>query len=186
MLEVGCGSGRFTLALSEKLTRLTGIDYSDFLIKELKSLNIEGLEVVNEDIDEFEPKEKFDRVVGFFILHHLSDLKKSLESVAGLTKKGGVVGFVEPNPLNLLYYIQPFVSKNMSWGEEKGFLDMQEDKLKNAFEQAGFVEFGIKRFGFFPPFVINNSIGQRIDSKLEKIKSWEKLLPYQLIHAKVR
>ena len=182
ILEVGAGAGRFSLPLKSLGVEVEALDFSEVLLDELKKKDPQ-IKVIRSDIDELDDKDKYDTVVGFYVLHHLENLEKSLASMFRVLKNGGEICFVEPNPNNLLYYIQPFVSKNMSWNEEKGFLKMRSDYLKTEFEKAGFTDFKITKFGFFPPFVVNTSLGLRLDNLLEKFPPFKPFLPFLLIRA---
>ena len=73
-----------------------------------------------------ELKGRFDAVVGFFTLHHLHDLGGCLRAMRDLARPGGRIVFLEPNPLNPLYYIQMLVVPGMSWSGDKGILNMRE------------------------------------------------------------
>ncbi len=188
ILEVGCGSGRFTFPLLHQNSNLkiTGLDFSEKLLKELNTLKLRNVKTLLGDVDEINKltKEKFNKIIGFYILHHLPDLENSLKSLRKVTKGGTQVAFVEPNPLNLLYYPQPFISKNMSWHEEKGFMKLKKKFLEEQFKKAGYKDLKIHKFGFFPPFIMNRKWGIILDNTLEKspIKTF---LPFQLITATI-
>lgn len=185
VLEVGSGEGRFTLPMLDYGLVITAVDLSPKLINSLSKTKHENLKVLLADIDQIESKvgEKFDCGVGFFVLHHLPNLDISLRSLRGILKKGAKIGFVEPNPWNPFYYLQPFVVKNMSWNEEKGFLKMTNSNLKRAFSNNGYKNFKIEKFGFFPPFVVNSNPGIKLDNFLEAVVLFKPFLPFQLITA---
>lgn len=187
IIDIGCGSGRFTLPLLNRGLHVTGVDFSKELLDELRALKKNNLKIIQADIDHLEDlvKDKFNFATGFFILHHLNNLETSLKSLRKILKKGAKIAFVEPNPANPLYYIQPFISKNMSWNEEKGFRNMTAVKLKKAFENSGYSNFEIEKFGFFPPFLVNNKIGFRVDSFLERQSFLKPVLPFLLITAEI-
>jgi len=188
ILEVGCGSGRFTLPLLHHNSNLkiTGVDFSEKLLKELNTLKLRNVKTLLGDIDEINKltKERFNKIIGFYILHHLPNLEKSLRSLKKVAKGGTQVAFVEPNPLNLLYYPQPFISKNMSWHEEKGFIKLKKKFLEDQFKKAGYKDLKINKFGFFPPFILNRKWGLLLDNSLEKLPV-KTFLPFQLITARI-
>lgn len=188
ILEVGCGAGRFTLPLLHinSQFKITGLDFSEKLIKELNSLKLKNVKTLLGDIDEVNKltNEKFNKIIGFYILHHLPDLEKSLQSLKKVAGKNASVAFVEPNPLNLLYYPQPFISKNMSWNEEKGFLKLKKSFLEKSFGKAGYKDLKIQKFGFFPPFIVNRKFGILLDNTFEK-SPLKTFLPFQLITARI-
>lgn len=188
ILEIGCGSGRFTLPLTKHNLSITALDYAPALTQQLEDLHLRAVSVITGDIDDLPTltHEKFDHVIGFFILHHLADVEKSITHLKSALKLHATIGFIEPNPLNPLYYIQPFVSKNMSWGEEKGFRDMTHKKLTKALGSAGFKDIKITKFGLFPPFVVNTSVGLKSEEFLEKLPFIKKVCAFQLITATIK
>ena len=189
VLEIGCGSGRFTLPLNylNRDLKITGLDFSKKLITELKQLKLSNVKTLQGDVDEVEKltREKYNKIIGFFILHHLPNLEESLRILRKTTLKNAVVGFIEPNPLNPLFYPQPFLYKNMSWKEEKGFVKLNQKFLRKTFLEAGYKDVRIENFGFLPPFIVSRGPGLNIDNLLEKIPL-KTFLPFQLITAKVK
>jgi hypothetical protein len=103
----------------------------------------------------------------------------------GLVKDGGRIVFLEPNPLNPLYYVQMLVVPGMSWNGDKGILEMRPATLSRAAETAGLHRPAVARFGFFPPFVVNRSFGPRLEGLLERFPLWRSFLPFQLFRAEV-
>lgn len=187
LLEIGCGSGRFTLPLLNRGLSITGIDFAQELTNQLKGYQDPNVEVIQGDIDQISTltKRRFNKIIGFFILHHLDHLTQSLSHLKKVAAPNTQVAFVEPNPLYPLYYIQPFISKNMSWSEEKGFRNMTFTKLQRDFTRAGYRNFQIENFGFFPPFVVNKKLGLALDNFLERQKLLTAVLPFHLITARI-
>jgi len=187
ILEIGCGKGRFSFPLLNRGYSLTCIDISENLLKDFKN-NLKTnmrVSIINGDINKA-PKRfenKFDFIIGFYILHHLGDLKKSFESMKIMLKNGGKILFSENNPYNPMYYIQMLIVNDISWKEEKGILNMRKKTIFPLLESLGFKKISIERYGFFPPFIINKSFGNGLDKRLEKIKMFNFFLPYQIIYA---
>lgn len=183
VLEVGAGAGRFTTPLVKRSLKITALDMSEEILKQLRE-RLEGrVTILKGEIEEIDSltKDKFDAAVGFFILHHLDDLTKSLRALKKVLKKEARVGFVEPNPLNPMFYIQPFVYKNMSWEQEKGFRKMTHQNLEKAFREAGFNNFTIEKFGLFPPFLLKVDLALGVENWIEKVFFLKPFLPLQLI-----
>jgi SAM-dependent methyltransferase len=127
----------------------------------------------------------FDAVVGFFTLHHLHDLGRSFGAMRALAKPGGRIVFLEPNPLNALYYIQMVVVPGMSWRGDKGILNMRPQTTFRAMRDAGLENVSLRRFGFFPPFIANRRWGGRAEGTLERLTIFEPFLPFQLFRGDV-
>ncbi len=184
LLDVGCGMGRYTFPLLERGFTVEGLDLSQTLLDRLEAFSAGRYEIPLHcaDIIEFPnvADAEFDAVVGFFTLHHLHDLRASFAAMARLVKPGGRIAFLEPNPLNVLYYIQMVVAPGMSWQGDKGILDMRPHTVFAAMADAGLTNLTFTRFGLFPPFAANRAWGARVERALERVPLWRLLLAFQL------
>jgi SAM-dependent methyltransferase len=182
VLEIGCGMGRYTIPLADAGIRIEGLDLSPFLLSRLseyagdRTIPLHNADVWHPPAD---LHGKFDKVIGFFTLHHLHDLERCFESMAGLVKPGGRVVFLEPNAYNVLYYLQVMLSPGITWKGDRGIVDMRRGRVFPAMSHAGLQDLSIRRFGFFPPFIANRPWGQRIERVIERI-AWKTVLPFQL------
>ena len=127
-----------------------------------------------------ELRERYDVVIGFFTLHHLHDLESSFEATSGLVRSGGTIAFLEPNALNILYYVQIVVTPRMTWEGNRGVGRMRKGVVFDTMRRAGLQDLRLHRFGFFPPFVSNRRWGGALQAVLERVRLWEALLPSQL------
>ncbi len=112
VLEIGCGTGHFSLQFARQGATVTAVDISPECIKLLNSYaDAEGLTnltafVGNAEVLDF-PDESFDVVFGCAILHHL-DLAGVIPELCRVLKKDGKAVFLEPlghNPLINLYRV---------------------------------------------------------------------------------
>lgn len=185
ILEVGCGMGKFTLPLLKSGFKITGLDISPFLLQKLLEYNDNRFQVplICSDILEIphEYNEQFDKVIGFFTLHHFHHLETYFQAMARVLKPGGEIVFIEPNAYNILYYFQIFFTPGMNWKGDKGVAKMRKSLFQKAATYADLNLGKIETYGFFPPFVVNKPVGQRIDSFLEKQTILKPILPFQLI-----
>jgi len=176
LLELGCGMGRFSLLLAERGYRVTAVDLSPEL---LRVLDAEArarpeaagrLETVCCDAAQVDHHVggRFDGVVGFFFLHHLHDLAPTFAAIARLLAAGGRVAFCEPNAFNPLFYLQILLTPGMTWAGDRGVAGMRPDRLRNALRATGFDVGPIRRYGLFPPGVVNRNPGRRLESWLER------------------
>jgi SAM-dependent methyltransferase len=184
ILDVGCGMGRYTFPLAERGLRVEGLDLSRTLLDRFQAFNGGRYDIPLHCADVIELPDKlageFDAVVGFFTLHHLHDLPTSYAAMERLVKPGGRVVFLEPNPLNVLYYVQLVVAPGMTWQGDKGILRMRPRTVFSAMEGAGLTRLAMTRFGLFPPFAANRSWGARLERRLERVRLWRFMLAFQL------
>jgi SAM-dependent methyltransferase len=189
VLDVGCGMGRYTFALADRGLVVEGIDLSEALLERFQGFDAERYRIPVHRGDILDPPDgltgRFRAVVGFFTLHHLHDLAGCLRSMRSLAEPGGRIVFLEPNPLNPLYYVQMLAAPGMSWSGDRGILDMRPRHVFAAMESAGLDNRSLRRFGFFPPFVTNRSWGLALETAFERVLVWRPLLPFQLFRGDV-
>ncbi len=174
ILEIGAGTGRWTIPLLEKGFEVTATDISGNSLRILKTkaikLHLEkNLTVVKNDFEKPIYKEYFDAVFCFGVIHHLDPKKRNIivRNVVKALKKDGNIFLLEPNPLNPLYYLSYFCRWlfNMRdvnrWSIEKGFLRSSIWELKEIFQDLGIGAFENRWYGYLPsrfaihlPFVL--------------------------------
>jgi SAM-dependent methyltransferase len=181
--------GRYTFPLADRGIEVAGVDLSESLLDRFRAFDAGqyGIPLYVADILRMpaELNGTFDAVVGFFTLHHLHDLTRCFEAMRSLAKPGGRVVFLEPNPLNVLYYIQMLVVPGMSWSGDKGILNMRPKTVFSAMAAAGLVNVALQRFGFLPPFMANRRWGGRLEGVLERRGALERFLAFQLFRGDV-
>lgn len=116
VLEIGCGSGEFTVRFAETGADITGVDISPELLelareKTSKYRNVKLLEKRFEESDVGGP---FDAIIGSSVLHHL-EIIPALFRIFDLLKPGGIMSFAEPNMLNPQILIQKNVPLIKTW-----------------------------------------------------------------------
>jgi len=186
VLEVGCGMGRYTFALRRAGLQVEGLDLSPVLIERLRAFaGSPSLPLHCADLAEppTSLEGRFEAVVGFFVLHHVGALERCLAGAARTLAPGGRVVFLEPNPLNPLYYIQIALTPGMSWAGDGGIVRMTERRVGAAAAAAGLSGLAVRRFGFFPPGLANRSGVQGLERRLERVRLLQHVLPFQLFRA---
>jgi 2-polyprenyl-3-methyl-5-hydroxy-6-metoxy-1,4-benzoquinol methylase len=185
VIEVGCGMGRHTMLLARRGFQLEGLDLSEVLLQRLRAAGGAGLPLHQGDV--LDPpsglRGRFDLVLGFFMLHHVDDLEGCFAGVASLLRSGGRAVFLEPNPLNPLYYVQIAITPGMTWAGDKGLVRMRPGPLSRAMRAAGLAAREPVRFGFLPPFLANRSWAPRVEHALESVALWQACLPFQVFRA---
>ena len=184
VLEVGCGMGRYTLLLAELGMKVEGLDLSPFLLEKLSEFNggRYNIPLYCADIINHPPEleGKFDAVTGFFTLHHLHDMTLCFKAMVRLLRSGGQIVFLEPNPYNLLYYLQMMITPRMTWRGDGGIVQMRPRIVLSAMRHSGLERLAMTRFGFFPPFLTNHPLGAKVEALMERVFIWQTFLPFQI------
>lgn len=187
ILDVGCGMGRYTIPLAELGYAVEGLDLSPVLLESLRAHEGGSDRIALHAADIAAPppelSRRFDAVVGFFTLHHVHDLAACFAGIAEVLRPGGRIGFLEPNPLNPLYYVQLAVSPGMTWEGDGGIVRMRPAPVHAAMRAAGLHPGRVQRFGFLPPFAANTRFGAAAEPVLERVPLWRAALPFQLFLA---
>ncbi len=190
-LEIGCGAGRFTIPILERVDRLDVVDLSirqlGLLEDELERNQIDRsrctLHQANiERLDEELPQKQFDFVIGVFVLHHLEDPSDTIRRLLKLVKPGGRMIFLEPNRWNPLYTMQILLLPDFSFREEWRLYQLGLHRLRRIITSAGCVEVEAERNGFFPPQILNRfDFALPLEKRLESIALINPILPFLMI-----
>ena len=95
VLELGCGWGSLSLWMAEHYpnSAITSVSNSrsqrTAIVAEAKARGLANLTVVTADMNDFQTKAKFDRIVSVEMFEHMSNWRGLLERVAGWLKPGG-------------------------------------------------------------------------------------------------
>lgn len=96
ILELGCGTGNYTLLLREKFkeARIRALDISEEMVGVARNkLKNENIEFMVADAEDIIPDKDFDLVTSNACFQWLNNLEKVLPGYAGLLPKGGVFSF---------------------------------------------------------------------------------------------
>ncbi len=122
VLDLGCGSGGFTLASAGFCKEIIGVDISEKFVEEgqetIKRLNVGNASImlIKNNKLPFEDS-SFDAVIMVDVLHHLDDIHQVIEETLRTLKTGGKIIIFEPNKYNPLLYLMCMFDKN-----ERGLL----------------------------------------------------------------
>lgn len=156
VLEVGCGTGEFTLRVAPHVKHLSATDLSpDLLARAQEKAGQAGLGNLSFGIQDVTtmnlPDNHFDAVFGCSMLHHV-DAPKALREIFRVLKPGGWCSFSEPNMLNPQIALQKnvgFIKRRVGDSpDERAFFRWQ---LRGQLEQAGFTGIALRNFDFLHP-----------------------------------
>lgn len=170
-LELGAGTGEFTVRLAESGCGLVALELSEATAEICRDRLDGRAEVVvgNAETGEGVSGREFDAVVGVSVLHHL-DIVACLRTMQSLLKPGGRFAFSEPNMANPQVWAERHIDvvrrRRHVTPYETAF---RPGPLRTTLERAGFSVDICELFDFLhpstPPALI--PIAQRVGSALE-------------------
>lgn len=95
ILELGCGWGSLSLFMAEKFpqSNITGVSNShsqrNYILEQAKIRNIQNLNIITKDMNDFVTQEKFDRIISVEMFEHMRNWNKLLEKIHSFLKNEG-------------------------------------------------------------------------------------------------
>ncbi|MEJ5285276.1 MAG: methyltransferase domain-containing protein [Brevinematales bacterium] len=93
VLEIGAGTGRFTLEAAPLVKEITALDISGKMLEKLNekatSKNIKNIELVSGDFLEVQFNKKFDVVMSFSAIEYIKDSEALFSKISTLTNENG-------------------------------------------------------------------------------------------------
>jgi 2-polyprenyl-3-methyl-5-hydroxy-6-metoxy-1,4-benzoquinol methylase len=126
VLDVGCGSGRLSKALSEKGYSVVAID-TDW--KAVDITKKKGIRAFVSDINDWKSNEKFDCIILGDVLEHIEDDKSAMRKIHAMLKPNGCI------IVNVPSYQFLFGKHDVALGHKRRYSD---NELKNKLKDSGF------------------------------------------------
>lgn len=177
MLEVGCGTGEYTKRIAKLFpsAKIVGLDISKNIISvaKRKCNNVNNISFVVESAYATSfPKESFDVVFGYYVLHHLSP-RKLVKEIHRVLKPGGLAFFYEPNILNpAVYLIKSNKYLKQKAGDSPHESAINPLKIKSYFSKFNIINVSTSEF-----ILPLNFLSLKLLVKLDKFTSLFKSLP---------
>jgi 2-polyprenyl-3-methyl-5-hydroxy-6-metoxy-1,4-benzoquinol methylase len=130
VMDMGCGSGYGTNYLAHYARQIKGLDIDSKAIKQAKenfkrkNLSYEVLNLKSTKI-----KNKFDVVISFQVIEHITDVDSYLQFITNVLTKGGIAILSTPNILTQGYNENPFHIKEYNYEELKDILEKYFDEV---------------------------------------------------------
>ncbi len=105
VLEIGCGTGRNTVALAERAARVLALDFSEGMLEKARErVRSENVEFARHDIREPWPagENAFDLVIETLVLEHIAGLKPVFQEAFRVLNPGGEFFLCELHPFRQL------------------------------------------------------------------------------------
>ena len=142
ILDVGCGSGYSTFALSEEVPYVIGLDRSYFMLRRHPFF---PSKLVLGDARYLPfPTSSFDLVCAWEVLHHFQDAQPIVQEMARVTRKWVVL--FEPCRYHPVQFALALLQK-----EHRPILNYSANYLRSLLEKSGLRPKAIKRVGWIFP-----------------------------------
>ncbi|MGC1390174.1 MAG: class I SAM-dependent methyltransferase [Bacteroidales bacterium] len=146
-LDIGCGTGNYTVALAERGLNFYGVDPSEKMLKvaQLSDQKINWLLGTTEKIPT--NKNIFDGVIAILTIHHWSDIKQSLKDIYRVLKARGKIVFFTSTPEQMKgYWLNHYFPKmlNSSILKMPSFEIMNDASMSASFEIISTEKYYIK------------------------------------------
>ena len=148
VLEIGAGTGRYSIALAREGMNVTAVELveSNLAVLRENSRGIENLQSFQgdaTDLSRFEDQ-SFDVALVLGPLYHLyetEDVRKAIDEAIRVTKKGGVILFAFISVYGIMY--ANYLSGNWAAGQEENFT---EDYKIRHFKEQLFTGYDVTEF----------------------------------------
>ena len=134
-LEFGCGTGLISLNLYDKLGKITCIDTSSGMIKQLEDKvaehNLDKITVTQLNInDDHDLQSEYDIIYSSMSLHHVTSLEETLQNFYDLLQDGGLLCIVDLDKEDGSFHSQE--------SNFLGYNGFEQKELSQLLEQVGF------------------------------------------------
>lgn len=151
ILDAGCANGYYTLDLSKKGFKVTGIDLSKKNIEvcqlRAKNLKLDNIDFYTADLENLSSfkDNQFDGVISFATLRYVPDVVKALKELYRVTKKGGTVIVDYPNKYSPWFIVfQRFAWKYILPQDKECDVHCTIKEAKEFMKKVGFNDIEVK------------------------------------------
>jgi hypothetical protein len=158
-VELGAGMGRFSVPLAEHFESVDLVEpaesYADELTEKFAAYpSVSVHRLTSSEYLRQVPlgQSSAPAIFCFHVLHHLT-LEQRIEIYQSIVRMGAVGFFIEPNPINPLILIQVLTHPDMSFAEEKQYLQLGRGAYRRELSKQGLAILHYRRFCLLPPFL---------------------------------
>jgi ubiquinone/menaquinone biosynthesis C-methylase UbiE len=143
-LDIGCGTGNYTMRLAKKGLAFFGIDPSEEMLKQarMKSDTVQWMEGIAEKIPMDE--NYFDGAIAMFTFHHWTNKQQGLKEVCRVLKEDASIVFLSFTAEQMKHYWLNHYFPEMI--ERAGSIVPTESEMNAMLRQAGFYKVISKKY----------------------------------------
>lgn len=191
VLDLGCGTGRYSLRIAKFAEEVVGVDISeksvDFANKIAIENNISNFKGIVFDYSKPIQENYFDYILMVNVVHHINDIDSILENVHKSLKQDGSLIIFEFNPLNLLFIPFLVFIKELKSHLNKAYFRSNIFSLKNILKRNDFDTILFSRYAFLPTSLYNLSMSFKIiNTVLNKIPVINIFSAFHILECKKR
>ena len=172
VLEVGCGSGTFTVLMAARGHRVTGIDIDPSYVETAKQrvAKFSGCRVACGDATAADWPERFDTVVALDVVEHIEDDHAFLRRLARVLRPGGKLVVKVPAAPSLMSTLDRVVGHHRRYDKAS---------LRETFRDAGLTPLSLSHFNVAGTlgWWLNGKVLKRTTPPGEQVKAFETLVP---------
>jgi len=147
VMEIGAGTGRFTLTLSKMSNKVMAVDLSPRMLQildhKIRSNNISNIKIFQGNISQFRTKEQFDMICSFSSFEYIHDLVGLFQRIKPYLKKSGILYFTTSNSSLFRFFIQIGNAMRQGiWMHARS-----KRKMNKILKKSGFVPVEISTYG---------------------------------------
>lgn len=135
-LDIGCGTGNYTIEFQKRGFSFIGIDPSERMLKKAKAKTVEIDWKIGTAEKTGLPRNYVDGIMGSLTIHHWTDLSKGFEELFAVLKPSGLIVIFTSTPKQMKgYWLNHYFPKMLkeSIAQMPTFI-----QVKGAMENAGF------------------------------------------------
>jgi 2-polyprenyl-3-methyl-5-hydroxy-6-metoxy-1,4-benzoquinol methylase len=128
ILDLGCGTGRYAVPLAKKGAIVTGVDFSQEMLKKAKERAKQtevNLELIQADIIKYSSNKKFDLIISMLVCDHIKNIDKVIKTMSKASKIGTEVVISNTHP--------EVTRKSLSEHNKKGLSEIVPGLRTNIF-----------------------------------------------------
>ncbi len=151
VLEIGAGTGRFTLMIASRVNHITAVDISQNMLnqmaRKIEKSNFENIKQIHGGFMEIDFKNQFDLIVSFSAIEYIKEKEALFRKISSLLKPGGKLILTMPHDTFFRWWDRLF-----NYFRQKVFISAYTKKkirqlhISNGLNEVEIKDLGMKSF----------------------------------------